>query len=213
MFEKEFNMKKIIAIVALILSSVSTQAYVLEAKPLADLESLIQSSTFKYKETGMVFGFSTIKSCLYVANDIAILKNYCVPKKEYPAAGYTIISPKFGIIDLYQEDLETVIKHDIQITTFPDILKGFIKTPVHTQNIAGLNKILEGVYKLYGPACWSTNATFENQVPEVQCYASQEVIGFDTWSVETQKKTNDMKAWKALMEAVEATITRHQQED
>lgn len=205
-------MKKIITIAALVLSSISTQAnpYVLEAKPLKDLISLIQSSTFKYKDTGMVFGFATIKSCLYVADGFAVLKNYCVPKKEYPAAGYTIISPKFGIIDLYQEDLETVIKHDVQITTFPDILKGFIKTPVHTQNIAGLNKILEGVYNLYGPACWSTNATYEDQVPQAQCYASQDVIGFDTWSAETQNTTNDMKAWKQLMEAVEAAITKNQ---
>lgn len=203
-------MKILIAAAALILSSISAQAYVLEAKPVGDLMKLIQNSTFKYKETGMAFGFNSIKSCMYVAPGFAILKNYCVPKKEYPAKGFTIISPKFGIIDLYQENLETVFKRDIMITTFPDILKDYINVPVNNEDLAGINKILEKTYYLYGPACWSTNADYNDEKPQVKCSGNNNVIGFDTWASETQAITGDLKSWKNLMEAVETAVTKNQ---
>ncbi|MEQ1722745.1 MAG: hypothetical protein ABL930_06185 [Pseudobdellovibrio sp.] len=200
-------MKKIILIAFLTLTTLSAQAVILEAKPVSDLITSIQSAQFKYKETGMIFGYTTIQSCLYVSKDFAILKNYCFPKKDYPAQAYTIISPKFGMIDLYQEDLVSVLKRDIQITEFPDILKDYVKVPLNNSNIEGLNKIIEKLYYQYGPACWSTNASYSDQQPDVRC-STTEVIDFDLWKVETQNITSDLKSWKNLMQAVEAAITK-----
>ncbi len=187
-------------------STLSAQAVILEAKPVRDLIAFLQNAQFKYKETGMVFGFTTIQSCLYVSQDIVVLKNYCFPKKDYPAQGYTIISPKFGIIDLYQENLETVFKRDIQITTFPDILKDYLKAPLNNSDIAGLNKVIETLYYQYGPACWSTNASYSDLQPKVQC-STQEVVGFDLWAQETQNITGNLKSWKNLMQEVESRLS------
>jgi hypothetical protein len=198
-------LQKLIIILILTLSTLSAKAVLLEAKPVSDLIASIQSAQFKYKETGMVFGYTTIQSCLYVSQDFVVLKNYCFPKKDYPAQGYTIISPKFGIINLYQENLETVLKRDIQITTFPEILKDYVKAPLNNSDLAGLNKVFETLYYQFGPACWSTNASFSDLQPKVQCSA-QEVVGFDLWSQETQKITGDLKSWKNLMKAVESAL-------
>lgn len=208
-------MKYILISLIVTFSSVAAYSYVLEAKPVADLIRQIQQSKFEHTEDGLVFGFNSIKSCLYINQDLVILKNYCVPKKEYPAKGYTIISLKYGIIDLYQEEINSVvssagnlvIKHDIRISTFSDILKDHLISPLQASTIAGLNETFDKLYYLHDPACWSTNLSNYTNQPEVKC-STNEVLNFDPWAKETQAITGDAKSWKQLMEAVEGSITK-----
>lgn len=200
-------MKNILISLIVAFSSIAAYSYILEAKPVADLITQIQQSKFEHSEDGLVFGFHSIKSCLYVSQNFVILKNYCVPKKEYPVRGYTIISLKFGIVDLYQEEINSVIKRDIRISTFSEILKDHLNSPLQTSTISILNEILEKLYYLHDPACWSTNLSNYTNQPEVKCSTS-EVLNFDLWAEETQAITGDDKSWKQLMQAVEISITK-----
>lgn len=200
-------MRNIFIAVAVLLGSLSAYCYVLEAKSVADMIQTIKETSFEHKEDGMVFGFYSIKSCLYVSHDFAILKNYCVPKKDYPAKGYTIISSKFGIINLYQEKTPHYFKRDVQINVFQDILKYYIPDSLSASTITELNEILEELYYQYVPACWSTNASFATEEPEVQC-SRDGVLNFDLWAKETQSLTGDPEAWKQLMNIIEFSITK-----
>lgn len=196
---------KILLSTAPIFSTLPTYGSIFEAKPVSELVQMINDTSFTHKEDGLVFGFFSIQSCLYVSGEIVILKNYCVPAKDYPAKGYTIISPKFGIIDLYQEELGSVLKRDILISTFPDILKDYIKAPLNDSSINELNEIIEKLYYKNEPACWSTNASFATGQPVVQCSIEQ-VLNFDLWATETQNLTGDLAAWKKLIESIEASL-------
>ena len=197
----------LILAVGFVFSSGSAFAMALEAKPVSELVRLIETSKFSHKEDGLIFGFVSTQSCLYVSDRVVILKNYCIPAREYPAKGYTIISAEFGIIDLYQEELEAGLKRDVQITAFPDILKDYLSTPLVESKIEGLNEIFEKLYYQNAAACWSTNASYSTGLPVVECSA-EDVVNFDTWAAETQSLTGDLSAWKKLIESVETTLNQ-----
>ena len=198
-------MKNIFISIVAFFISLPSYSYVLEAKPITEMLQLIKSTAFTHKEDGLVFGFNSILSCLYISPEFVILKNYCIPNKNYPAKGYTIISAKYGIIDLYQEDLNFAIKHDIQITVFSDVLKDYVNAPFTDSTIEDLNLIFEKLYNQNSPACWSTNFSYSNQVPEVNC-TSNEVLKITDWAKETQTITVNDDSWAALFKAVETAI-------
>lgn len=203
-------MKRLISYIltsGIVFSSMPALAVVLEAKPVGELIRLIERSKFSHKEDGLVFGFVSTQSCLYVSDKVVILKNYCVPARDYPAKGYTIISAEFGIIDLYQEELEAVLKRDVQITAFPDILKEYLGMPMLDSKIQGLNEIIEKLYYQNEAACWSTNASYSTGLPVVECSAKN-IVNFESWAAETQSLTGDLQAWKKLIESVETALNQ-----
>jgi hypothetical protein len=200
-------MKKILATLFIILSTASAEATLLEAKPLRDLIAVVQATDLKYTETGMAFGFNTIKSCVYTSDTMIVLKNYCFPKRNYPAKGYTIISAKFGIIELYHEYLsEELLKRDVRIEVFPEPLAPYVKGSLKNLKLADINKIIETTHKKYGPACWSTNFSFYTEDAEVKCNAI-DINGFEDWALETQTLTADQKAWLTLIDQLETQFT------
>lgn len=204
-------MKKIIITITLLLSSLATtaQAQQLDAKPLADMIKMIESAKFKYIEHGLAYGFVSVESCLYTSKDFAILKNYCYPNKPYPAKGFTIISAKFGVVELYQENLQTVIKRDVRIDVFPENFKDYATTPTASLTIQKLNSIFEDLYSRREGACWSTNFSRYTEVAEVQCNAQAGSVGsIDKWGAETQAVTANSKSWNRLMNRVNAAITK-----
>ncbi len=200
-------MKLFFIVVALLFSANLSLAAQFEAKPVADLIKLVESGTFVQKEVGLVFGFVSIKSCLYISDEVIILKNYCVPARDYPAKGYTIFSREFGIIDLYEEQIETDLKRDIMISTFPDILKDYLSSSLSSYDITALNEILEKLYYKNDPACWSTNISFDTGLPVVECSAAG-VVHFDQWATETQALTGSLDDWKKLIGSVETSLNK-----
>lgn len=202
-------MKKLILMTLFSLFLLPTsQAYVLEAKSVKDLVDSIQKTEFTYRERGMIFGYATIQSCLYVSKDIVILKNYCYPAKNYPAKSFTVISREHGMIDFYEENLGPAIKHDIQITTFPDVLKDYFTTTLEHETIASLNVNLEKMYYSYGPACWSTNYSYNDGVPVAACNADEDVINLPAWIDETQAATIDSKSWDEILTNINSAIIK-----
>lgn len=197
---------KLLIIISIVLSSLNGFGYILETKPVQKMIDEIRVAEFRHVENGLAFGFNSIKSCLYVSDDFAILKNYCLPAKVYPAQGYTIFSQKYGVVDLYQEILPSkILKRDIQITAFADMINDFISLPLKDSKLAEINELSRALYELYGPGCWSTNARYEDSQAEAAC-SSSDVINFKEWSVETQKILLDEKSWKSLMLAVESAL-------
>lgn len=205
-------MKTIITILFLSLGLTSTAfAQSLEAKPVAELLRSLQTQKFKYVEHALVTGYYSIHSCLYVSKDFAVLKNYCYPAKAYPAKGFTIISAKYGIVDLYQEKLQgNILKHDVLINVFPQDYADYASTPTSTLKIDKINTILDELYARKQGACWSTNYSRYIEAPDVQCNqkANGHVVGYDQWAKETQSLTANLKDWNRLMSQVNAAITR-----
>lgn len=198
-------MKKLF-ISTLVLLAIPFQSFAatFEAKPLADLMATIDNAKFKYQETGLVFGFDSIQSCLYVSDSILVLKNYCYPKKAYPAKGYTIISAKFGMIDLYEEERRDIVQRDVMITNFPETVAPYLPTTLNSMSIQKLSGIKEDLYLRYQPACWSTNWSYYTGLPEAKCTVNSSAIdGFDTWATETQSLTLDKTEWSKLIEKLD----------
>jgi len=201
-------MKTIITAIVASFISLSASAQTLEAKPFQEIITAIQEADFKFQDRGMVFGFDSIQSCSYVSEDIAIIKNYCYPVKKYPARGYTIISAKFGMIDLYEERIDDLLKRDIQITQFPEIMAPYISSPLPQQNTEGLSGIIQKMYYKFYPACWSTSFSFYTESPDANCTVSTEYVqGFDAWAKETQTILLDETSWLELVKAIDGKLT------
>lgn len=201
-------MKTLIAFLFLSLLSLNTFAADLEAKPVSDLMKEIKATRFKYSETGMVYGFTTIKSCVYTSENMIVIKNYCSPKKEYPAKGYTIISKNFGLVEFYQEELsDTLLKRDIRLDAFPSSIAPFVKNSLANQKLPAINNFLEHMNNTKDPSCWSTNYSFYNETEEAACYQA-DIADFPAWAKETQGITNDIKNWSELIDDMENKFPR-----
>lgn len=201
-------MKNLLLITAFIITTLtSAKAQELKAESINELLGSLESTSFTYKEKGKIFGFMSTQSCLFVGKDFAVFKNYCYPVKEYPAKGFTIISPKYGIIDFYQETESSMIRRDIQITKFPSILVPYIQAPLENSNLPDLSAMIEELHYQYGPACWSTNYSQYTDAAEATCNTTG-VIGEEEWKSETQTITNNLELWNKLMSRLETKFKK-----
>lgn len=202
-------MKKLI-LLSLVLFTTLSQAQSLTARPINELLDVIGKEQFTYKETGMAFGYISTQSCLYVSPKLIIFKNYCFPVREYPARGFTIISRKFGMIDLYEEKIPGLVKKDITISQFPEILLPYLSTAFPDVTLQGLNAMMEKVHYQYNPGCWSTNFSFYTETEDANCTIdTQNVSGFPDWSKETQEIVADEEVWNLLFDMIDSRLKAH----
>jgi hypothetical protein len=181
----------------------------LEAKAFAELRSQIEATTFTYKETGKMFGFDTTQSCMFKGQDLVVFRNYCFPVRAYPAQGYTIISKEFGIIELYEENLGSVLKRDIHISEFASILSPYLEGISPDMNLAGYSSIIEKMYRNTNPGCWSTNYSYYIQTPDANCSINTgNVFGFDQWAQDSQVLLNNESEWMGLMKTMNLKFPR-----
>jgi hypothetical protein len=199
-------MKNIIAAFLIALSFSFAHANVdLEAKSVPALLKQIEQTQFTYVETGKMFGFVSTQSCMFESADLIVFKNYCFPARVYPAQGYTIISKEFGIIELYEEKMDSVLKRDIHISQFPAILAPYVNSPLPDLGLNDYSAMIEKMYNRYFPGCWSTNYSFYTETKDANCSKPTDtVIGFAQWAQETQDIVNDEVEWKALIKGLNA---------
>lgn len=198
---------KTILILAVLLTSPLSFAQTLSARPFGELLEKIQNTRFTYKETGLLFGYMSIQSCLYTSEDIVIFKNYCYPVKNYPARGYTIITRDWGKIDLYEEKLPNVLMRDVSVDEFPVFLTPYLAGHLPEYTLADFSGMIEELYPRYNPGCWSTNFSRYHEVNEADCTVAGEAVeGFSDWARETQSIVLDQKRWFAVMDAIEARL-------
>jgi len=200
---------KTLLILSVLLFTTLSQAQVLEARSIPALVEKIKNTEFTYKETGKIFGFMTIQSCLFTSEDIIIFKNYCYPVRNYPARGYTIITREWGMTKLYEEKVPGILLRDIGIDEFPLFLAPYLERDLRNYSLAELSGIIEELYPRYNPGCWSTNFSKYTETNDVNCTASQEhVAGFAQWAEDTQAIVMDESAWFELMDTVESRLIR-----
>lgn len=201
-------MKTIITLAVLLFSSLS-HAQVLDARPFPELVEKIKTTKFTYKETGKIFGFNSIHSCLFVSEEIVIFKNYCYPVRNYPARGYTIITREWGITKLYEEKVPGILLRDIGIDEFPVFTAPYLTSHLPEYSLTDLSGIIEELYPRYNPGCWSTNFSKYTETNDVNCTAAQDIVnGYNQWAEETQAIVNDESAWFELMDTIEARLVR-----
>ncbi len=191
---------KTIFITLALMFTLSAWAEGLTAKSVKELLQKIDASTFTYKETGKVFGYVSTQSCLFSTDSMVIFRNYCFPVRDYPAKGYTVISPEYGMINIYQEDYgQGHITHKITIVDFPEILKDHLPRSLPQSTLGELSAMIEELYRQYNPGCWSTNYSPYTLGPEADCTISRsDVSGFDAWATETQELTMDEAQWQGI---------------
>lgn len=202
-------MKTILLLSALLFTTLS-QAQVLEARPLKELFEKIQNTDFTYKETGKLFGFMSIHSCMFVSDDIVIFKNYCFPVRNYPARGYKIITRETGMLELYEEQIpDGILLRNFVIEQFPVFMTPYLGGQLPTYSLTDFSGLMEELYRRYNPGCWSTNFSRYTETKDANCTVSRDnVIGFNEWSVESQAIVNDEKAWLDLMDAIDSKLKR-----
>lgn len=201
-------MKTLIHLIVFSFLSINVHAATLSALPVKDLMKEIDATRFKYSETGMAYGFVNIKSCVYTSEKMIVIKNYCSPKQEYPAKGYTIISKKFGVVEFYQEQLDAdLLQRDIRINEFPEVIAPFVKPSLANQKLPAINNFLETMNNNREPACWSTNYSFYTDSADVNCYLA-DIKEFPAWAKETQNIVSDIKDWSQLIKDLETKFPR-----
>lgn len=201
-------MKTLIHLIVFGLLSINAQAATYEAKPVKDLMTEIKTTRFKYSETGMAYGFDSIKSCVYTSENMIVVKNYCSPKAKYPAKGYTIISKKFGLVEFYQEQLTPeILKRDIRIDAFPETIAPFVKASLAKQKLPAINNFLETMNNMINPGCWSTNFSFYTEGKDANCYKT-DITEYPAWADETQDILNDLKSWSEIIADMEKKFPR-----
>lgn len=201
-------MKTFIHIIVFGLLSINARAATLSALPVKDLMKEIDVTRFKYSETGMAYGFENIKSCVYTSENMIVIKNYCSPKKDYPAKGYTIISKKFGLIEFYQEQLDAdFLQRDIRLNEFPEVIAPHVKPSLANQKLPAINNFLEKMNNNREPACWSTNYSFYTDGADVNCYMT-DIKEYPAWAQESQNIVLDLADWSKLIKDLETKFPR-----
>lgn len=181
----------------------------LEAKSVPELLKRVEQTEFSYAETGMMFGYVSIKSCMFKSDDLIVFRNYCSPVRNYPAQGYTIFSREFGVIELYEEQIDGLLKRDISIDQFPTIVGPYLESALPSLTLADYALIQEKMYQKFYPGCWSTNFSHYTETKDANCSQTPSpVIGFDQWALETQAIVNDEAAWKDLMKTLDQKFQR-----
>lgn len=194
-------MKYITTLLLAALFTSTTQAQLLEAKPVAQVLESALKTKLNYIETAKVSGYASTSSCLYTSGDLIVIKNYCFPKREYPAKSFTIISAQFGMIQLYQETIDSELeKHDVRIDMFPAHLQPLLEPKLTNYRISDVNKIIDNKTNERFPGCWSTNFSFYTEQPDANCSSGSDVQNFTQWAADTQKLTADSKQWATLFE-------------
>lgn len=202
-------MKKIVITILVIFSfSANLNAATNNAISIYSVIDAIKNDNLKYLEHKLLFGFNSIHSCLYVGNKVIILKHYCYPKMDYPAKGYKIISTDFGVVDLYEEHLPNgKIKRDIIISTFSETLKPNLNFSMNEVSFKKVNVLVESLYYQRTPACWSTNYSFSEQMPQTNC-SVENVVNSNLWFTETQDLINDSIRWNDLLAWLDQNLNR-----
>jgi hypothetical protein len=126
--------------------------------------------------------------------------------RKYPARGFTIISKEFGMIDLYEENFQGILKRDIQITQFPEVLEPYLTTNFPQSTLKGLSAMMEKIYYNFNPGCWSTNYGWNSGVQEANCSGNTTVLDFEGWAAETQSIVIEEDTWLDLMETVDTKL-------
>ena len=202
-------MKNILLAALCALSLSPAMAGDLEAKSFPALLQEIEQTEFTYAETGMMFGYVSIKSCMFKSDNLIVFRNYCSPVRNYPAQGYTIFSREFGVMELYEEVIDGKLKRDINIDQFPTNVAPYLESSLPSLSLADYHLIQEKMYSKFFPGCWSTNYSFYTEDKDANCSSTPSpVIGFAQWAQETQAIVNDEVTWKALMKTLDQKFQR-----
>lgn len=166
----------------------------------------VLASKFTYVETGRIHGFHSIDSCLFTSERFVLVRNYCRPAKNYPAKGFLLISPEYGIFELYEENEEGQQFRNLRILTFEKELGTMLSLPMSSMNIEKTNTVKTHFYKANGRACWSTNLSRYTMAPEAGCIY-EDIERFPAWKKESQKFVMNAKTWKKAMKRLLAKTT------
>ena len=194
-------MKYLLSSILFLISSVSF-AQSIEAPLTKEIMNKVMSSEFLFKGKGKIFGYESTESCLFLSNDIAIIKNYCSKDKNYPARSFIILSQDFGIIELYEESLSYLIKKDIRLLAFQENLKKELNIGFSEASLSSMSNVIEKIYTNHLPGCWSTNFDKMLRGSESRCSKSLSVSNFEMWSEETQELIDSEIGWDQLVESI-----------
>ena len=191
----------IVTPVSIVTAQASDPTPLLTAKPIAEVIREIDATTYQFKESGMLFGYDSLESCLWVSEKTMIVQHYCYPAGNYPARSVSLWSADFGVIYLYEEKLSNIVKHDLLITDFPENLTDYLIPDFRQFTIARMTSVMEKLYNADLPGCWSTNYDFYTQAPDTGCYRT-DIASFPGWAQETQAIVGSNRDWQNLYRSI-----------
>lgn len=199
------HMKKLLAVFIL---AISTQSYaqIFDAISTKELLQKIDSTDFTFKGKGRIFGYESSQSCLFVSEEIAILKNYCSSSSNGPARSFTVISKEFGMVEFYQEKISTIVKKDIRILDFAEIFKPLLINNLKDYTLSSISQMIENHYNLFRPGCWSTNFDRYTEEAMTKCSGQITLSNFEEWSQDNQQIVNNHTEWSSMMDSISSKL-------
>lgn len=163
-----------------------------------ELLEYVKNHEFKSIGKAKVYGFHSTESCLSIHGEVLLVRNYCNDTKKYPAKGYYIISPKWGLHYLYEEILPgDIYARDVNLDSFPETVSAYWEGEELDLNSA--LRLLEYLGKDYGPGCWVTNYSRYTDSPQSECFQA-DINLYPHWKTESEKMVNDIPLWNSSLD-------------
>lgn len=176
-------------------------------QPMSVIRQAVLDSEFTYVDHGLLFGFNSLESCVWISERIVAVQHYCFPAGSYVARSLALWSLDFGVVEFYEEDLGSVSKRDITLEEFPASLNGFLPNDLSFVRASTISSLREKFYNQENPACWVTNYDwYTNGAPAVGCYLFSAANIPSEWKAEAQNLTGNAAAWNMFYEEILAKL-------
>lgn len=163
----------------------------------------VLAENYNFKGSGLLSSYFSEHSCLFTSENFILLKNYCFTKPSYPAKSFTILSPDYGVFQLYQEIDGTVQFRNFRINVFQENLMELINRPIVDMEFNKINTILDKYYEQKMKACYATNLSRYTGDLKADC-VNVSIEDIPLWRDEALSLVLDQKAWAELIDQLYA---------
>ena len=186
--------------VVLFLLLYSNLSFAHKAISAADILSLVKNTQFDFLFRDKLFGFYSLKSCVYRKGKVLLVRNYCHDDRVFPAKSYYVISPELGMHKFYEEDFGSVIQREVTLRYFPAAVAS-IWDGEGEVNKDKLNALLENLYYADLSACWVTNYSRSRQGPHSDC-RKEDISNFPQWKSDSEDLVFDVNRWEKSIKSL-----------
>lgn len=179
--------------------------------PIETLVNQVVSQKMTYKGRGKLPGAISKQACLYTGKSIAVVKDYCYPKKKYRARKIIVISPELGIITFYRYNMDNKVEKTIRFQKLPETMGKQLASLIKSSklSISSWNKFsakLEAAKKT-SPYCWTSNLEQGSVGRKLWCF-NVEPKEYHKWRENSLYIVNDEALFESLLKRIEAHLRK-----
>ena len=165
-----------------------------ELPQLQEVQKLIAKEKLVFRQRGRLRTAGSYESCLYSSKNMVVIEQYCSHRKKDPARSYILISNEMGVLQFYEERMDSYIERSWRGLLFASDF-GHLKLPdLQFLRLGDIDRVLDFKDQLRTPFCWAVNRDQINNRENVNCYLV-DVRSESNWAQSARQLVLDDKAW------------------